>query len=91
MTSLKCFGNPQKFFKDMGGAIDNLADTTSGFDPVNVATGTAGVLQTGVAGTFGALSNITDSIGGAVSLISFDDKWVEQRAKKKTKASKRFL
>lgn len=91
VSSLKIFGNPAKFFKNIGSSIDNLTDTTSGFDPVNVATGTAGVLQTGVAGTFGALSNITDSVGGAISLISFDDEWVEKRAKKKAKPVKGFL
>jgi hypothetical protein len=48
--SLNIFGNPRKFFKDIGSSLDDLTDSTSELEAGNMIVDTAGLIQTGVAG-----------------------------------------
>jgi hypothetical protein len=48
--SLNIFGNPHKFFKDIGSSLDDLTDSTAELEAGNMIVDTAGLIQTGVAG-----------------------------------------
>jgi len=83
--SLNIFGNPAKFFKDIGSSIEDLTDSTAELEPANMIVDTAGLIQTGVAGGFGAMGNFTHSVGGAVGLLSMDQEWMAERSKRRMK------
>lgn len=84
LGSVKAFGNPAKLFRDVNTGLTS-------FKKFNVLEGTGQVVTGGIGGAVGIFGNVTGGIANTVSLLSFDQKYVEERNYRKKNKPKNML